>query len=370
MGGRIEWVKGKMVGCGSFGSVHLAMNKSSGGLFVVKTSDTEVGHDALKNEVNMLNSLNNSSPYIVQCLGTEYDHHQDNKLHVFMEYMAGGSLADVSNKFGGSLDEDVVRLYTRQILLGLYDLHKHGIVHCDLKCKNVLLASSGNVKLADLGCAKRVIKKNDLNMKMNMNMNMNMNKLSSCINLTNGGTPLWMAPEVLLKDDDDERVVDFAADIWSLGCTVIEMATGRPPWGDNLISTSNPIAAMFKIARGDEVPQFPVHFSHEGFDFLRRCLVRDPNKRPTAHELLNHPFIISTTLTYHKHYSASSPAAVLDVHQFEDTYDDDDELQSPTGRLNQFSITNEFVSPQGTTMWELEDGASEYYWITVRSRDQ
>ncbi|CAJ2649268.1 unnamed protein product [Trifolium pratense] len=354
MGGRIEWVKGKMVGCGSFGSVHLAMNKSNGGLFVVKTSDSEVGHDALKNEVNILNSLNNSSPYIVQCLGTEYDDDDDKKVvNVFMEYMAGGSLADVSNKFGGSLDEDVVRLYTRQILLGLYDLHKHGIVHCDLKCKNVLLASSGNVKLADLGCAKRVENKSS----------------SSYINLTNGGTPLWMAPEVLLNGD--EKVVDFAADIWSLGCTVIEMATGRPPWAD----ISNPIAAMFKIARGDEIPQFPLHFSREGFDFLRRCLVRDPSKRPTAQELLNHPFVISTNLTHHKHYSASSPAAVLDVHQFEYTDDDDDDeelLQSPiTGRLNLFSsTTNEFVSPQGTTMWELEDGASGNHWITVRSRDQ
>ncbi|GAU20135.1 hypothetical protein TSUD_351970 [Trifolium subterraneum] len=357
MSGRIEWVKGKMVGCGSFGSVHLAMNKSNGGLFVVKTSDSEVGCDALKNEVNMLNTLNNSSPYIVRCLGTEYDNNQDKKVvHVFMEYMAGGSLADVSNKFGGSLDEDVVRLYTRQILLGLYDLHKHGIVHCDLNCKNVLLSSSGNVKLADFGCAK------------------NMNKPSSHLNLTNGGTPLWMAPEVLLNVDD-EKVVDFAADIWSLGCTVIEMATGRPPWADNLIFISNPMAAMFKIARGDEIPQFPLHFSREGFDFLRRCLVRDPSKRPTAQELLNHPFIISTTLTHHKHYSASSPAAVLDVHQFEDTDDDEEEdydykLHSPTERLNRFSIANEFVSPQGTTMWELEDAASGNHWITVRPRDQ
>jgi mitogen-activated protein kinase kinase kinase 17/18 len=367
-----EWMKGKMVGCGSFGCVHLAMNKSTGGLFVVKKAHSEAGRDALENEVNILNTLNSSpSPYIVQCLGTDYDH-QDNQLHVFMEYMSGGSLADVSHKFGGSIDEDVVRVYTRQIVHGLYHLHQHGIVHCDLKCKNVLLASSGNVKLADFGCAKRVKK------------NMNMNKSSSYI-IANGGTPLWMAPEVLLMkndssiNDESRVVVDFAAaDIWSLGCTVIEMATGRPPWvDDDLISISNPMAAMFKIACGDGIPQFPIHFSQEGFDFLRRCLVRDPKKRSTAQELLNHPFLVSTTLTHHKHYSASSPASVLEVHQFEDTYDDDDdddddsddndELVSPAGG-NHFSITKEFLCPQGTTMWQLEDSASGNHWITIRSR--
>lgn len=146
-------------------------------------------------------------------------------------------------------------------------------------------ASSGTVKIADFGCAKRISKDSHMN---------------------NGGTPLWMAPEVILsRNAKDERVVDFAAaDIWSLGCTVIEMATGRPPWvHDDLVSISNPMSAMFKIACGDGLPQFPSHFSHEGSDFLRKCLVRDPNKRSTAKELLNHPFLVANTLTYHKHYS-------------------------------------------------------------------
>ncbi|KAI5448715.1 mitogen-activated protein kinase kinase kinase 17 [Lathyrus oleraceus] len=366
MGGRIngfDWVKGKIVGSGSFGSVHLAMNRSTGGLFVAKTAHSDAGHEALQNEVNILNTLKNSSssssqspsPYIIQCLGTEYDHQDNNnKLHVFMEYMAGGSLADALHKFGGSFDEHVVRLYTRQILLGLYHLHQQGIVHCDLKCKNVLLSSSGTVKLADFGCAKRIGKDSHTNKSP-----------------SSGGTPLWMAPEVLLlRNGKEERVVDFAAaDIWSLGCTVIEMATGRPPWvHDDLVSISNPMSAMFKIACGDGIPQFPSHFSQEGFDFLRRCLVRDPNKRSTAKDLLNHPFLVANTLTYHKPYCNASPAAVLDVHQFEDDYDDDGEekLPSPAGR-NKFSFGNEFVSPQVKTIWQQEDSASGNHWITIRS---
>ncbi|XP_058771851.1 uncharacterized protein LOC131645200 [Vicia villosa] len=368
-----DWAKGKIVGSGSFGSVHIAMDKSTGGLFVAKTAESDAGQEALQNEVDILNTLKNSSssssqspsPYIIQCLGTEYDHLDNNRLHVFMEYMAGGSLADTLLKFGGSFDEHVVRLYTRQILLGLYHLHQHEIVHCDLKCKNVLLASSGTVKLADFGCAKKISKDS------------NMNKSSSSV-VNNGGTPLWMAPEVLLsRNAKDERVVDFAAaDIWSLGCTVIEMATGRPPWvHDDLVSISNPMSAMFKIVCGDAIPQFPSHFSQEGFDFLRRCLVRDPSKRSTAKDLLNHPFLVANTLTYQKLYSNSSPAAVLDVHQFEDDYDDDDdesdnyddELLSPAGR-NRFSIGNEFACPQGKTIWQQEDSASGNHWITIRSR--
>lgn len=357
MGG---WVKGKVVGSGSFGSVHLAINKSNGGLFVVKSANSEAGRHALHNEFNILNTLN-YSPYIVQCLGTEYQH-QGAINNVFMEYMSGGSLADVAHNFGGSLDEQLVRLYTKHILLGLNHLHQHGIVHCDLKCKNVLLASSGNVKLADFGCARRIKSSSS-------------SSSSSCC-----GTPLWMAPEVLLLHNNTNEKLDLdlaAADIWSLGCTVIEMATGRPPWIDHLhdSSTSNPMAALFKIARGNAIPQFPLHFSKEGIDFLSRCLERDPNKRSTAHDLLSHPFI--NLSTHHKHCSASSPAAVLEVHKFEHTYDDfdvdvdsDDKIlqQSPT-RLNHFHITNQFLCSQlGTTIWQLEDRASGNHWITIRSR--
>ncbi|CAJ1963800.1 unnamed protein product [Sphenostylis stenocarpa] len=328
------WVKGKLVGCGSFGTVHLAMNKSTGGLFVVKSSHSGVGREALDKEVKILNTFN-SSPYIVQCLGTE---EEQGKLNVFMEYMAGGSLADVAHKFGGSLDEEVVRVYTREILHGLNHLHQHGIVHCDLKCRNVLLGPSGNVKLADFGCAKRV----------------------SDLSKSSGGTPLWMAPEVLRNES-----VDFGADIWSLGCTVIEMATGTPPWAHDV---SNPVSAVLKIAHGDAIPPFPPHFSKEGLDFLSKCLQRDPSKRSTAEQLLNHPFVTSTPS--HQR-NASSPASVLDVHNFKDTCDID-EFETSEG--NDFSITNTFASynsddPKGVAVCKVEDSAlgSSGNWITVRT---
>jgi len=327
-----KWVKGKLVGSGSFGTVHLAMNKSTGALFVVKSSHSRAGREALDEEVKILNTLN-SSPYIVQCLGTE---EEQGKLNVFMEYMAGGSLAEVAHKFGGSLDEEVVRVYTREILHGLNHLHLHGIVHCDLKCKNVLLGSSGNVKLADFGCARRV------------------KDLAKSI----GGTPLWMAPEVLRNES-----VDFSADIWSLGCTVIEMATGTPPWAHEI---SNHISAMLRIAHGDGIPQFPPHFSKEGLDFLRLCLQRDPTKRSTAQQLLTHPFVTSTPSPQHH---ASSPASVLEVHNFKDSCDIDiDELES-----SDFSVTNTFAShsdySKGIAVYKAEETAlgSSGNWITVRS---
>ncbi|MED6143121.1 hypothetical protein PIB30_003831 [Stylosanthes scabra] len=311
-----DWVKGKLVGTGSFGTVNLAMNKSTGGLFVVKSAHIGAGCEALSNEVKILESLS-SSPYIVQYLGTEK--HQGN-LNVFMEYMAGGSLADVAQKFGGSLDEEVVRLYTREILHGLQHLHQHGIVHCDLKCKNVLLGSSGNIKLADFGCAKRL---------------------------------------------------DVSADIWSLGCTVIEMATGRYPWAGEV---SNPVASVLRIANGDEIPQLPTHFSKEGLDFLTRCLERDPQKRFTAEELLHHPFLSrSSRRSCQQRQYAFSPTSVFEVHDFEDTcdVDDDDELESSRGH-EKFSIRNSFSRhdrPVGITAWQQEDSTlwSSGSWITVRS---
>ncbi|KAL6178944.1 hypothetical protein ACLB2K_050461 [Fragaria x ananassa] len=326
-----EWMKGKLVGSGSFGSVHLAMCKSTGGLFVVKSSQSCDGALALENEAKILSSLN--SPYVVRCMGIENG--RGKLCNVFMEYMAGGSLSDVAQIFGGAFDEDVVRLYSREILHGLKYLHENGIVHCDLKCKNVLLSSSGNVKLADFGCARRL-------------------KDSTT---TTGGTPLWMAPEVLRNEG-----LDFACDIWSLGCAVIEMATGRPPWAAEI---SDPVAAVLKIACSSERPQFPRQFSNEGLDFLAKCLERDPKRRWSAEQLLNHPFVSGNPMTVSRKGEACSPASTLDDIGI---YNSDCEIESCEG--NECAIRNPFSRccdeiNRNTVKPECHLESSES-WITVR----
>lgn len=298
-----EWVKGKMVGSGSFGSVHLAMNKSTGGLFVVKSAESQAALDSLENEAEILENL--CSPHIVKCIGRETLKGLNGvrKHNLFIEYMAGGSLADITDKFEGVLDERMVRLYTREILKGLVYLHNNGVVHCDLKCKNVLLSSSGNIKLADFGCAKR------LNGSKANSSSMESSK-SIC------GTPLWMAPEVLRKEG-----VDYAADIWSLGCTVIEMATGKPPkWGDQNL---NAMSAVLKIACSNETPKFPAGFSKEGSDFLHKCFERNAKKRWTSEDLLQHPFVCGTSDGRNaENVEARSPSSVLDSGIYEEDEDD------------------------------------------------
>ncbi|XP_058076060.1 mitogen-activated protein kinase kinase kinase 17-like [Magnolia sinica] len=288
---QMEWVKGNALGSGSFGIVNLGMNKSNGELFAVKSASSGSGFQSLENEADILKNLN--SPYIVRYLGHDVSDEANGEqtFNLFMEFMAGGSLSDITNKFGGALDESVIRSYTRGILHGLAYLHRSRIVHCDLKCKNVLLGSSGDIRLADFGGAKRLNSSKP-------NTNSNNFWQSMC------GTPLWMAPEVLRNEG-----LDFASDIWSLGCTVIEMATGSP-WGDEV---SNPMAAVYKIACSDETPQLPPNFSVEGLDFLRKCLQRNPTSRWSSEELLSHPFVYENTSgKYSSKEYAYSPTSVLD----------------------------------------------------------
>lgn len=326
-----EWVRGKLVGCGSFGTVHMAMAKSTGALLVVKSAQSEFGLQALQNEVNILETL--KSPHIVQCIGKEFSwaENGERKCNVFMEYMAGGNLLDVVDIFGGSLDEEVIALYTKEILLGLKYLHENGIVHCDLKCKNLLLTSSGVVKLADFGSARRI-----------EDCKSGVGFVGSWQNI--GGTPLWMAPEVLRN----ERL-DFVSDIWSLGCAVIEMATGKPPNWD--VEISNPMAAIMKIACGNEKPQFPRKFSETGLDFLAKCLERDYRKRWRAEELLKHPFVSMGNSGGEK--VSFSPASVLDVGIYEDNEVGSGSEEAEGRRINPF------------TRW-----FHERKWITTGSRRQ
>ncbi|KAJ0091160.1 hypothetical protein Patl1_14284 [Pistacia atlantica] len=336
-------MKGKQIGSGSFGTVHLAMNKSTGSLFVVKSAVSDAGVEALQNEASILESLD--SPYIVQCLGRDFLKERNGRqtLDIFMEYMTEGSLSDVAEKFGGTLDSEVVRLYTREILHGLKFLHGNGIVHCDLKCKNVLLKSNGNVKLADFGCARN-------------------GDLTTFSWQSVGGTPLWMAPEVLRNEG-----LDFASDIWSLGCLVIEMATGRLPWGDKI---SNLLTAVLKIACSSEKPQFPADFPEAGLDFLEKCLERNPKERWTAEELLNHPFISQNFVKNPSEKCVCSPSSVLDVGTIEEDYDSDESDSTKNHELHHKNPFSTRLCGRKTRMVTLQEPETEFWssedWITVR----
>ncbi|KAL9246109.1 hypothetical protein vseg_019686 [Gypsophila vaccaria] len=362
-----DWVRGKFIGSGSFGKVHIAMHKTNGFLFIVKSSHLGATMKALENEVKILMKLENS-PDVVRYLGKEITQGQNNEciLNIFLEHMGGGSLFDVMNKFGGKLFEGAIRSYTRQLLEGLDYLHENGVIHGDIKCKNILLDSHGNVKFADFGCANIVSELAEENINLN-------NALQRTPNV--GGTPLWMAPEVL----KGERLTK-AADIWSLGCTIIEMATGKPPqWGN---VSDNPMSAILKIINSNENPQFPKEFSQDGQHFLEMCLERNPKKRLSTNELLRHPFIVNDRTSKTcllKNDDAPSPASVLDVGTFDIIFSDNEEETEVNKVYATIPSSNIWTSTKPDIMKNnFQDNYIEQQailetsenWVTVRSIDE
>lgn len=186
----------------------------------------------------------------------------------------------------GFFNENMVRAYTRDVVHGVAHLHELGIAHRDLKCANLLLAEDepGGVKIADFGTAKMIpeeersggfVGKGDQE-----------KRLDTARSVREGmGSPFWMAPEIIRA----ERGADSwrKADIWGIGCIVIELATGRPPWRNS----SNPLTAMFHIASATTIPEFPANLSPLAHDFLIRCFDKNPVTRPSATELLQHSFL-------------------------------------------------------------------------------
>lgn len=260
---RGRWKRGKLLGRGTFGHVYLGFNSESGQLCAIKevraVCDDQTSKECLKQlnqEIILLSKL--SHPNIVQYYGSDLG---EETLSVYLEYVSGGSIHKLLQEYG-AFKEPVIQNYTRQIVSGLSYLHARNTVHRDIKGANILVDPNGEIKLADFGMAKHI------------------NSSSSMLSFK--GSPHWMAPEVVMNTNGYSLPVD----IWSLGCTILEMATSRPPW-----SQYEGVAAIFKIGNSKDMPEIPDHLSNDAKNFIKLCLHRDPSTRPTAQMLLNHPFI-------------------------------------------------------------------------------
>eukprot|EP00759_Apiculatamorpha_spiralis_P014613 PhF_6_TR21186/c0_g1_i1/m.30551 len=262
----LNWKKGVLLSRGAFGEVHVGLNEDDGGMMAVKTVLLDPHDTALVSKIAMLTSevsilKNFPHPNVVKYYFVEK---LDNGLNIFMEYVSGGSVASVLHQFGG-LSELATVQYAYQTLVGLAHLHEHSIVHADIKCANLLVTVDGIVKIADFGAACIAPDKVHLGVSK--------------------GTPLWMAPEVLRGEP-----FGIAADIWSFGCSVLEMLTGTVPW-KNIGDTVTAMGYVAGLSKSNNATiELPDTLSDSAKTFLLECLQPDPADRLSARDLLGHDF--------------------------------------------------------------------------------
>ena len=259
-----RFIKGDLIGEGSFGKVYQYFSKENGKIYAVKELNLEILNKKInnidiiiKNEIDLLSKMDHLN--IVKYYSSFI---KGNNLNIVLEYCRGGSLLSLLKIFT-SFDENIIRKYITQILDGLEYLHIHNIIHRDIKCANILIDSNGICKLTDFGGAKII--KDEINIISSMQ-----------------GTPNWMAPEII-KSEGATRY----SDIWSIGCTIIEMFSGEPPYNDK----NSPISVLNCIIKNNELPKIPEGMSDQLKDFLEKCLIIEPKKRYNIYQLKKHPFI-------------------------------------------------------------------------------
>ncbi|KAL3815070.1 hypothetical protein ACJIZ3_016338 [Penstemon smallii] len=268
----MDWTRGKTLGRGGFAFVSNAKthnNHRFPSIIAVKSAKV-LESKSLSKEKELLDQFK-ACPCIINCYGDDLTIENGEQFYnILLEYASGGCLADRITDKG--LSEDGVKHYVKSMLIALSHVHKMGYVHCDVKPHNMLLVIEGTnqvevVKLADFGSAKRFGATAD----------------------EDGGfrdTILYAAPESIIRQEYLPE-----SDVWALGCTVLQMLTGKAPWKFDKKDQASDV--LFKICCSNEIPEIPTNkkISEEAKDFLRKCLVKDPCARWRVDMLLDHSFL-------------------------------------------------------------------------------
>ncbi|BFY97881.1 hypothetical protein BsWGS_00921 [Bradybaena similaris] len=253
------------IGEGAFGAVYKARNKTTNEFAALKQVEIKSEEDLedFAVEINILAECQHKN-----IVGLHEAFFFDSKLWMFIEFCGGGALDSIMVDLERPLSEPMIRYVAHEMCVALAFLHAHKVIHRDIKAGNVLLTLDGEVKLADFGVSAKNTKTQQ--------------KRDTFI-----GTPYWMAPEVILCETLKDTPYDFKADIWSLGITLIEFAQIEPPNKD-----MHPMRVLIKIQKSDP-PGFdkPSKWSKDFRNFVQKCLVKNPEQRASANDLLEHPFI-------------------------------------------------------------------------------